>query len=110
MSGRARVRRPGIQVIWSPQAVQELRAAIEYIRHDSPQAADRVRREIRNGTQRLARFPLSGRLLPEFPESGLREVIVRSYRIVYDLSADRVEILTVVHGSRDLPSLPPFGP
>jgi addiction module RelE/StbE family toxin len=98
-----------VPVIWSSQALQELRAIIEYIRQDSPQAADRIRREIRNGTQRLARFQLSGRLLPEFPESGLRKVLVGSYRIIYDPTADRVEILTVVHGSRDLPSLPPFG-
>ena len=98
-----------VQVIWSPQALHELRAIIDYIRQDSPQAAIRVGREIRNSTRRLARFPLSGRLLPEFPESGLREVLVRSYRIIYDPIADRVEILTVVHGSRELPSLPPFG-
>jgi addiction module RelE/StbE family toxin len=101
-------RRP-VRVIWSSQAVQELQEILEYIRRDSPQAADRIRQEIRNGTRRLARFPLSGRLLPEFPDSGLRELIVRSYRIIYDPAADQVEILTVVHGSRDLPSLPPFG-
>lgn len=103
------MRRRTIRVIWSPQALQDLRAIIEYIRQDSPQAADRVARVIRNGTQRLTRFPMSGRLLPEFPESALREVLVRSYRIIYDPTADRVEILTVVHGSRDLPALPPFG-
>jgi len=103
------VSRRTVPVIWSPQALQELRSILEYVRQDSPQAADRVGREIRNGTQRLARFPLSGRLLPEFTESGVREILVRSYRIIYDPTADRVEILTVVHGSRDLPSLPPFG-
>jgi plasmid stabilization system protein ParE len=37
------------------------------------------------------------------------QIIIGSYRISYDLTADRVQILTVVHGSRDLPSLPPFG-
>ena len=49
------------------------------------------------------------RILVAEDDRGLREVLVRSYRIIYDPTADRVEILTVVHGSRDLPSLPPFG-
>jgi plasmid stabilization system protein ParE len=57
----------------------------------------------------LARFPLSGRVVPELHLSDYREVIVREYRIIYRLTAEDVLIVTVVHGKRDLPSLPPLG-
>ena len=53
---------------------------------------------------RLGAFPLSGRILPEYPSSGLREVLVGDYRAIYRLvqARRRVEILSFLHGARDL--------
>jgi Plasmid stabilization system protein len=50
--------------------------------------------------ERLAIFPTSGRPLPEFPTSPLREVIVDPYRIVYRTSGSAILILAVIHGKR----------
>jgi toxin ParE1/3/4 len=40
------------------------------------------------------------------PEAGqrtdIRELIVQSYRIIYRVGIEDIDILTVVHGSRDL--------
>ena len=41
-----------------------------------------------------------GRQVPEFGRKDLRELIVRNYRIVYHLTADRIEIVTVFEGHR----------
>jgi toxin ParE1/3/4 len=50
--------------------------------------------------ERLLTFPTSGRSLPEFPASPLREVIVDPYRIVYRSSESEVFIIAVIHGKR----------
>lgn len=49
---------------------------------------------------RLANFPNSGRVVPEIKDPGIREIILGSYRIVYRVKGDLVELLTVYHGAR----------
>ena len=86
--------------------MEDLRSITAYIRQHRPEAARRVRQEIRTATRRLARFPLSGRTLPESPTGPFREIIVRDYRVLYEPGPDRVDILAVIHGSRDLGGRP----
>lgn len=44
-----------------------------------------------------------GRLVPEAGvRDDIRELIYQGYRIIYLLSSELSEIITVVHGSRDL--------
>jgi plasmid stabilization system protein ParE len=61
---------------------------------------------IQESAERLAIFPLSGRVVPEYPATGLREIVVAPYRVVYtyELSEDRVVILAVTRGRRRLPA------
>jgi addiction module RelE/StbE family toxin len=99
------MRRQRTRVVWSAQAVADLREIAAYIREYSPRSARRIRQEIKNATRRLELFPLSGRFMPELPDGPYREVIVRDYRILYESTEAHVEILTVVHGTRDLPAL-----
>jgi len=50
-------------------------------------------------------FPESGRAVPEFEDTQVRELIRRAYRIVYRLVGDdQVQVLAVHHGTRQLPS------
>jgi len=53
-------------------------------------------------------MPDRGRHIPEYPESGLREVFVDSFRIFYQVSEDRVEIAGVFHMARDITQLGMF--
>ena len=57
-------------------------------------------------SQQISDFPLSGRLVPEYEEYKVREVIEPPYRIIYRLVADRhVDVLAVIHGARLLPDV-----
>ncbi len=52
-----------------------------------------------------------GRVVPAIDRDDIREIIVQSYRIIYRLLLDEVEILTVHHGARSLERFePPSGP
>ncbi len=89
-------------VVWTPQGIEDLTKIRDYIRSDSPQYADLVVAEVFAATDRLRSFPESGRLVPERSGSGLREVIWRSYRIVYRFRPDhdRAEVLLVFRSER----------
>ena len=95
------------EIVWTEKASSHLQAIYEYIAHDSPIYAERFIRSLVRATGKLESMPLCGRIVPEFNDSNLREVIYRNYRIVYRVSdLTRVPILAVVHGARDF--LPVF--
>ena len=91
-------------LIWSPQALQDLEAIRAYIARDSARYADLVVQRIMAGVERLARFPESGRIVPERSEPSIREVIVEAYRVVYRYRGDAAEVITVFRGSRSFPA------
>ncbi len=49
----------------------------------------------------LENMPYLGRIVPEIGNEQIREIIYRSYRIVYRIKAEKIEILGVFHGARD---------
>jgi plasmid stabilization system protein ParE len=55
-----------------------------------------------DATQLLAQFPHIGRMVPEFAQPSIRELILQNYRIVYRPRGEGVELLTIVHGAVDL--------
>ena len=88
------------EVRWTPQAVEDLEAIADFICQDSPHYASLLAMDILAATERLADFPNSGRIAPEANDPTLREVILGSYRVVYRVKQQAVEILTVYHGAR----------
>jgi toxin ParE1/3/4 len=84
-------------IIWSPLALERVAEIASWIAQDSPAAAVRTIDGLFAAVSRLARFPESGRHVPELERTDLREVIYRKYRIIYRVAADHVAILTVRH-------------
>jgi len=56
-------------------------------------------------TKRLADFPEMGRVVPEFGRDEIREIVVRSYRVIYrvDAGQERIEVIRFWHGARGVP-------
>ena len=71
-----------------------------YVEQGAPEVGERLLREIVAAVERLAAFPESGRIVPEFGVSQLREIIHPPFRIVYRLDAERVRIVRVWRGER----------
>lgn len=91
------------RVVWTRPAREDLRAIRDYIARDSARYARLVVEQLVHAVDRLRDFPLSGRVVPEMAQSTIREVIEGSYRIVYRVTADEVQIVAVVHGARQFP-------
>ena len=71
-----------------------------YVEQGAPEVGERLLGEIVAAIERLADFPESGRVVPEFGVEGLREVIHPPFRIVYRLDAERVRIVRVWRSER----------
>ncbi|SRR5712691_1999230 len=91
-------------VVWTRPALDSLLDIVRHIQFDKPAAARRFASTIKAKVASLERFPESGRLVPEFPDSGLRELLMGDYRVIYRAvrGPTRVQILAVRHGSRIL--------
>jgi len=71
----------------------------DYIAKDSKTYATRFIKSLIKASSKLEIMPRCGRIVPEFEIYGFREVIYKSYRIIYRIiDDDNVEILAVVHG------------
>ena len=88
-----------MKVSWLPRALRRLEQAHRYIQQDKPLAAADPARRIWERAERLGDFPELGRVgrLP-----GTRELVLPNspFILLYRIHADRVEILTILHGAR----------
>jgi plasmid stabilization system protein ParE len=53
-------------------------------------------------SQQIADFPFSGRRVPEYDIEQIREVIEGSFRIIYHIKSDQIDVLAVIHGARNV--------
>lgn len=92
---------------WSPMARQDLRELVAYIAEDDRRAASRFARGNFQAIGRLSQFPQSGRMVPEFGDPALREVIKPPCRVVYRVhsGAETVEIARVRHAASGVPQI-----
>jgi toxin ParE1/3/4 len=93
------------RVVWTETAWSDLEQAVTHIAKDSLHYAAAFAREARDASRSLSQFSNRGRVVPEFDDPTVREIFVRSYRLLYSVSKDAVYILGFVHGARDLKAL-----
>ena len=90
------------QVIWTEPALQDLNEIAEYIALDKISAANKLVQKVFTTTERLEKFPKSGRKPPELESSRYLELTVNPCRIFYRLEKEKVYILYVMRSERML--------
>lgn len=90
------------RIVWTARARENLRSIRDYVRSDSPRAADQLIRRFRESVHRISQYPEAGIPIPEVEDDAVRETFVASYRIVYRYDDIRVEVVTVRHAARRL--------
>lgn len=91
-------------VKWSVPARNDLKQIHDYIAKDSKFYAQNVIQEIVAKTETLTELPEIGRIVPETSDQNIRELIVYSYRLIYEISVAGIEILAIIHERRDFNS------
>jgi toxin ParE1/3/4 len=91
-----------MQVIWLPEAFDDLLGVHEYIKEHDPQAAAGIADRIRSAVAQLGEMTGIGR---PGRVTGTRELVVSGtpYVVPYRVKNERVEILAVIHGAQKWP-------
>lgn len=90
------------KIRWSPRAVSNIEEIYEYIAKDSKNYANVFITNILTLVKGIPDFPNKGRIVPEYIDKNLRELIYKNYRIVYRIKNDIIEIVVICHGSKPL--------
>lgn len=96
----------GCKIIFSPQAVADLEAAVRFIAAENSNAAICFGNELIERAAILENFPLVGS--PYSKRPGIRKLVVRPYIIFYRFREEEnaVDILRYWHGAQREPDLP----
>ncbi len=89
----------------SPVAVSDLRDISLYIEKDSPTAAHRMISRLTDSFLALGRNPGIGHARSDLTTRPILFFAVRSYLVIYDPAPHPIEILRVLHGTRDVASM-----
>ena len=89
-------------MIWSEPAKVDLRSIHDFIAHNSRHYAKKVTQDIREKTDILDRLPKVGKKVSELNDDAVRELLLYSYRIIYEIKSQDIFVLAVVHKRRDL--------
>jgi plasmid stabilization system protein ParE len=91
-----------MKLIWSKQAIAALKEHHDHIKADSATAAKTVKSQIIEASKGLSTFPERFELDEYYPDNpgNIRRFFKWSFRIVYQVSDDSVDILNVLHTSQ----------
>ena len=90
-----------VKIRWSLQAAEEFEGICEYLEKNSPQYARLFAFKVTESVDRLKKFPNIGRIVPEIENLNVRELVYKSYRIIYRIKDGTIEIASIFHGSRN---------
>ena len=97
------------KVFITADAVGDLEEIYEYIaKHDAPQKAEQVLARIERTFKGLSESPERGAYPKELLTLGIREyrqIFFKPYRVIYRIMGDRVYVLLIVDGRRDMETL-----
>lgn len=82
--------------VWTPLALDDLDAAIDWVSDYDLDAALRLNDKVEQLVSRLKQFPYSGR---PGRVAGTREAILGNYILVYTVQPTQIEILRFIHGA-----------
>jgi plasmid stabilization system protein ParE len=89
----------------SPDALQDLQDIWDFVALDNENAADQLEDEFFSAFEKLAQHPRMGHTRPDIGERAVRFWPAGSYLIVYRELAETLQVVAVLHGSRDIPEV-----
>ncbi|HEY2580994.1 MAG TPA: type II toxin-antitoxin system RelE/ParE family toxin [Mucilaginibacter sp.] len=90
-----------ITIVLTESAYSDLEDIEKYISQDSTAIARKFISKIFDRIDQLHNFPELGKLVPEISNKSIRELLLKKYRIIYQIVDERnISIVRIVHGSR----------
>lgn len=92
-----------MKIVIEKLAIQELLQIKWYIEQDSEFYANKTVNEINKRIQNLLLFPAMGKVINE--KQNMRQIIYKSYKILYKFNSNKIYILHIIHHSRNISNL-----
>lgn len=92
-----------VKIEWSKISNYDILQIYSYIYQDSIYYAVNTIDGIAKRTDNLEIFPYMGRKVPEYDIYNIRELIYKSYRIIYEVQLNKIIIHRIWHSARILP-------
>ena len=92
-----------LKVFWTNHAVKQLSSIFNYISEDSSTYAKITIDKITHRSEQIKKFPYSGKIVQEYRNHNIREIVEGSYRIIYNIKNNQIDILSIIHVRRILP-------
>lgn len=89
------------RIVWSKRGLNDFYEHLSFIEKASLENAKQVAKIIMGKIDMLEDFPKMGRIVPEFAQEEIRELIVYQYRVVYRIkNLDTVEVISIYHSKQ----------
>lgn len=95
-----------VEVEIMPSALQDIKSIVDYVHKQSVQNAEKLYNELKEKIASLQQFPERGSLVKEITSPQLREIRLYHFRIIYQCTAEKVQVLTIHHSARLLTNNP----
>jgi toxin ParE1/3/4 len=89
-----------VKITYTKPALEDLNSIFLYISHDSIFHAKRFIKNIEERILVLMRYPEIGRPLFPYRHPHVRQLLYKSYKIIYDFDGVQVLILVITHQRR----------
>jgi len=90
-----------VKIVWTELSIVDLKEIFDYIAVDSIRYATITTNTIYQRVQPISDNPFIGRIVPEFNEKLIRELLVGNYRIIYRIKDNiQVDVLRIYHSAR----------
>lgn len=90
------------QIIWSEKSIKSMENIAEYISADSEFYAKKTIREMKNLIDNLKLFPNMGKMVPEYNDISIKQILYKTYRIIYKIENNNIIVLTIISGFQKL--------
>ena len=90
-----------VKLVWTASSLYDLEDIFNFIAKDSKRYASITTNKIYQSAQQVVENPLIGRIVPEFNNTSIRELVIGNYRIIYRVvNENQVDVLRVYHSAR----------
>jgi plasmid stabilization system protein ParE len=89
-----------VTIAWAEPALADLAAIHKSLARDSEAYASRVVERLMAAVERTPPVPRIGRVVQEVGDDRVRELLFQGFRIIYQTEANRIVVLSVLHGGR----------
>jgi len=94
-----------VKFIFSRPSLQDVAEIGNRIARDDPVRADLFVEEIRMCCRNICEYPLAYPIHTDFPRQGVRHRVFGRYVICYRVERDRVIVIAVLNGARDVTAI-----